>query len=392
MIDAGFLNVVGGVTPAPDDSAWEAIFEESLSQGGAGGFPVMDYGDDIQHIDDPLAARMVADAEYYVEQTGDYAGMHMRLPELLASQSGDIPPRYARWNESTLSYDLFDPTNPGVYMRWNSTGSSYDVVPANLPFDDPTHFSDTVGLAIRRDPVTGEPVLGYDPVIDPATGLPVIDPATGLPVPDLSTGQIIVDNPNAIVELPPGYYPNGMRLTRGDDVTLKPQLGTNGTQADKFFIWGGGQGGTDVGLYMNAGSLTGHGVTCYVTQNFDTGVPGVLRITGGSVELDSPGDWQNDQNGTFNLSLVEGLNGIAIWQDPTMPNLPDAHLNGNGDFSISGTIYCPDPIHMRLEGDLGDTGNQVLCGTANIMGTASININYDGRNFGDTTARSCLVW
>ena len=75
-----------------------------------------------------------------------------------------------------------------------------------------------------------------------------------------------------------------------------------------------------------------------------------------------------------------------------MPDLPDAHLNGNGDFSISGTIYCPDPIHMRLEGDLGDTGNQVLCGTASILGTAEVNINYDGRNYGNTTARSCLVW
>ena len=92
------------------------------------------------------------------------------------------------------------------------------------------------------------------------------------------------------------------------------------------------------------------------------------------------------------LSLVEGLNGIAIWQDPTMAPLPDAHLNGNGNFNVKGTIYFPDPIHCRLEGDLGDTGNQVLCGTAKIMGTAEVNIDYDGRNGGDSTARSCLVW
>ncbi len=70
---------------------------------------------------------------------------------------------------------------------------------------------------------------------------------------------------------------------------------------------------------------------------------------------------------------------------------PDAHLNGNGNFMLSGTIYFPDPIHLRLEGDLGDTGNQVLCGTASILGTARISVNYDGRNYGVSVATSTLV-
>jgi hypothetical protein len=362
MIDAGFLNVVGGVSPAPEESAWEGIFEEAQLDGEAGGFAVMDYMDGIQHIDDPLAAQMLD--EPLVAATGT----HLDLPTILNSQGGPVPTWHARWNDSTSSYELFDPTDPSVYMRWNDLTSGYDSVPTGAGFD-PTLFHDTVGL-------------GSEIVTDPNTGLPILDASTGLPT-------YRTTNPAVNVELPPGYYPYGMRLTNGDDVTLAPSAQSG---SETFFILGGGTGGTDVGLYMSGGNLTGNGVTCYVTQNFDTGVPGVLRITGGSLDLDSPGDWQNQNSSTIDMSLVDGLNGIAVWQDPTMPDLPDAHLNGNGDFFISGTIYCPDPVHMRLEGDLGDTGNQVLCGTANILGTAEMNVNYDGRNYGNTTARSCLVW
>jgi hypothetical protein len=74
-----------------------------------------------------------------------------------------------------------------------------------------------------------------------------------------------------------------------------------------------------------------------------------------------------------------------------MTPLPMAHLNGNGNFFVSGTIYCPDPIHMRLEGNLGDTGNQILCGTANILGTAEINVDYDGRNGGNNPSQIIIV-
>jgi len=372
LIDAGFLNVVGGITPPPDSSGWESIFEYAASQDEPGGFPVQDYEDYVQHIDDPLAAAMLEAGEYYVESTGEYAGMRLRLPELIQGATPEVPTWQAYWNDVSSGYDLWNPTNPSVYMRWNDSSSSYEQIAIDPTVDYSNDFHDTIGLGTTEVMVT-----------DPITGEPVLDPITGEP-----TYTTTITNPAVDVELPPGYYPYGMRIQNGDDITLV-QGAASGSQT--FFIFGGGEGGTDVGIYMSGGSLTGNGVTCFVTQNFDTGVPGVLRVTGGSLDLDSPGDWTNQNSSTIDMSLVEGLNGIAVWQDPAMPDLPDAHLNGNGDFSISGTIYCPDPIHMRLEGDLGDTGNQILCGTASILGTAEIRVNYDGRNHGQSSRRSILV-
>jgi hypothetical protein len=326
QLDAGFLNVVGTIDPPPDDAQWEAIFANAEEIGAPGGFPVMDYSDGVQLIDDPLAAAMLADAEalpyvvpFSAEGTQTGPGARLNLPALLDTEGGIIPTRLARWNSSSSGYDLISPADPSVKMQWN--GSSHDQVPADPGLDDPSTFHHTVGMV-------------GDIVTDPNTGLPVLDPVTGLPTYSEGNGQVTAT-------LPPGYYPNGMRLTTGDDVTLA-QSSESGPGT--FFIWGGdeGAGGTDVGLVMNAGSLTGYGVTCYVTQNFDSGAPGVLKITGGYLDIDSPGDRTNQENGYFTPSLVEGLNGISIWQDPAAldPSTglpPEAHLNGNGDFYISGT-------------------------------------------------------
>ncbi|TKJ37312.1 MAG: hypothetical protein CEE38_07360 [Planctomycetes bacterium B3_Pla] len=375
VLDAGFLNVVGTVSPPPDDSAWEAIFADAQAAGEAGGYPVMDYMDGIQHIDDPLAAAMIAEGEPYVVSTGDYAGMHLNLPDLLEN---DILTWYAGWNSSSSGYDLVDdPDNPSVYMQWN--GLSYESVvvdSAFVPSDSGVFRDTTVGKVIVKNTVT--------------------DPNTGEITYTYTGGNLDVT-----VSLPPGYYPNGMTIQNGDAINLEPVEGVS--RADKLFLFGGGQtpGNNNIGLYMTGGTLTGHGVTCYVTETFDSdgaalGVAGVTKITGGVVDLDSPGDWTNQQaellGQPVDMSLVEGINGIAIWQDPDMsvPS-PEAHLNGNGDFILSGTIYFPDPIHLRLEGDLGDTGNQILCGTASILGTARISVNYDGRNYGISTAISYLV-
>lgn len=294
-LDAGFINVVGGITPEPNDSAWLSIFEGGDE--GVGGFSVMNYEDGVQHIPDPLAAQMLEQGDPYVDSlTGD----HLDLPALI---------------------------NNGTFPTFN---------------------------------------------------IPTVD---------------------SDATLAPGYYPNGIRLGNNNDVTLVP---TSTSGLGTIFIFGGGTGvpgSLGTGLTMTAGSLIGHGVTCYVTQNFSTGVCGVVKITGGYLDLESPGDWQNQQaeqaGGESDLSLVQGLNGIAIWQDPTMVDskgdTPEAHLNGNGNFFISGTLYFPDPIHMRLEGNLGEAGNQILCGSAKVEGRATITVNYDRRNEPGLFSRCCLV-
>ncbi|MFC1761622.1 TadE/TadG family type IV pilus assembly protein [Planctomycetota bacterium] len=211
-----------------------------------------------------------------------------------------------------------------------------------------------------------------------------------------SEGNLIAINGVPPVELAPGYYPGGISLSNGGEVTLKP---TSTEGLGTLFIFGGGpepKNNNNTGLYMTGGKLVGHGVTCYVTYNFDTNANGVTRLNGGEVDVWSPGDWQNNLNGTEDLSLVNGLNGIAIWQDPAMVNpkgeTPEAHLNGNVDVNIRGTIYLPDPIHVQLDGTQGGTtGNQILCGSATILGTAEISVDYDQRNFGETVNKTLLV-
>jgi hypothetical protein len=169
----------------------------------------------------------------------------------------------------------------------------------------------------------------------------------------------------------------------------------------KIFIFGGGtkKNNSSVGLSVSgSGSLAGHGVTCYVTEYLDsnyqsTGGIGQIKITGGLVDIESPGDYQNQLNNSFNPALVEGINGIAIWQDPAMPfaNNDAVQLNGTGNFNLNGTIYLPTPIHADLAGDLGDTGNQILVGSMDIAGGAIIHVDYDGRNQGNSSSSICIV-
>jgi hypothetical protein len=75
---------------------------------------------------------------------------------------------------------------------------------------------------------------------------------------------------------------------------------------------------------------------------------------------------------------IDGEIGVAIWQDPENPN--DATFNGTGDFSITGTIYFPDPIHLDIEGTPDQAGNQIIAGSVAINGKAPIEVDYDGRN------------
>lgn len=298
-LDCGFLNVVGGIDPAPDSSEWLDIFADTE----AGGFSVVDgtIPPGPQHIDDPLASAMQEAGEAYV--------LYTEPPEPYAAHL-DVP---------TL-------------------------------------------------------VGGTTPLI-PTYNIPTVTTST---------------------TLAPGYYPNGLSITNGVTVTLAP---TSTSGLGTLFVFGGGTGKAQslgTGLTVNGGTLTGHGVTCYVTENLSTHVLGVTDWGAGAVvDLWSPGDWMNKDATTPNLDLVQGINGVAVWQDPTMKDkkgfAPEVHLNGSPSGDIHGTLYFPDPIHVFLNGDLGQMGNQILCGSATIEGTATISVNYDGRNTPGASHQSFLV-
>jgi Flp pilus assembly protein TadG len=260
---------------------------------------------------------------------------------------------------------------------------------------------------IIEDPLAanmvGDPLVTFNPNKLPDLVYDHLIPELiGTSIPEVTQtleGTPITGTITSSCSLGPGYYPHGLKISNEVDITLVPTTGTeNGIGT--IFVFGGGTGqphSLGSGITMTGGSFTGHGVTCYVTYS-STDVCGTVDITGGALDLYSPGDWENEINPPATeeiyLSRVRGRNGVAIWQDPLMVDskgdAPDGHLRGNGDFSIKGTVYFPDPIHIRLEGDLGNTGNQILCGSAKIEGTAVITVDYDKRNQGEASS-VCLV-
>lgn len=174
--------------------------------------------------------------------------------------------------------------------------------------------------------------------------------------------------------LGPGYYPGGLRVTSsGVTVTLDPTLNWNAaTQGQPIYYFGGGTDGKS-GLVVNGGNLIGRGATIYVTKDYvnANGQWGKVDLQGnGTIDLASPAD----EAGTD----VDGMPGIAIWQDPRNPN--DVTLNGTVGMYMIGTLYFPPPTHVDIEGTPGKTGNQIICGSLDVTGNATIVVNYDGRN------------
>ena len=174
------------------------------------------------------------------------------------------------------------------------------------------------------------------------------------------------------VTLDPGYYPNGISITRtGTTVTLNP-----GT-----YILGGGnpEGNQHNGLIQTGGTLIGHGVLLYLTKDFinPDGKWAQLNI-GGNVVTDifPPGDLP--ENWVNGKPAIHGLPGVSIWQDRLNTDI-QAQLHGGAGMMISGTLYFPKN-HVYLAGNPGKAGNQMLCWTCEVFGNAQILIEYDGRN------------
>jgi Putative Flp pilus-assembly TadE/G-like len=182
------------------------------------------------------------------------------------------------------------------------------------------------------------------------------------------------------VTLDPGYYPGGIAVSAtGTAVTLNP-----GT-----YILGGGTGTQSKGLIQTGGTLTGHGVLIYLTKDYADAAGNWAQLDiGGNVVTDitPPGDLPaNYENGK---PVVNGLLGVSIWQDRANTD-EIASLHGGAGMMISGTLYFPDN-HVYLAGVPGKAGNQILCGSAEVHGTAEIVVEYDGRN-NQHKGRSILV-
>ena len=160
LLDCGFVNVVGGITPPPDSSDWEGIFEGGDET--VHGFPVSDYSDEVAHVDDPLAGQMLLDGDPYVDSaTGD----HLELPDLI--DSGVFPTRQAPGDPLiTETCSLA----PGYYpngIRLTTAGVTVTLDPTLDPAVPPIYI---FGGGRPSDPKCGMYINGGNLQIHPPIG------------------------------------------------------------------------------------------------------------------------------------------------------------------------------------------------------------------------------
>ncbi|MDI6451685.1 pilus assembly protein TadG-related protein [Anaerobaca lacustris] len=284
-----------------------------------------------------------------------------------------------------------DKSGAGVYFQG---GPEVDAGFINVVgFSDPRPYEEGAWASIfaeGEDAVGGFSVTeGVDPVPDPLQSVrdnpPVlsVDDIPLYPEGTAKAGQPIVETINDSWvstyggTLQPGYYPGGIAITNtGTSLVLEPGY---------YCLGGGNKKNNETGLICNGGNLTAIGVTLYITEDIynadglygkvDLGGNGTITITSIGDEMDPP--------------ETSGEPGISIWQDPENPN--PASFSGTSNFNITGTLYFPDPIHVDIGGTPESMGNQILCGSLSLSGTAPIYVNYDGRNPGESSFRSMLV-
>jgi len=147
-------------------------------------------------------------------------------------------------------------------------------------------------------------------------------------------------NAGKTASIPPGRY-RSITSMAGANLTLEAGL---------YCIYG------STGFQANGGTITGDGVTLYLTD-------GPVEIQGNPlVDLNAPtsGDWA----------------GMFIYMAPS--NTDNIILTGTSDTLYTGTIYAPSsPI--SASGDSGSVGfhTQLIGRTVDIGGNAAVSVQYD---------------
>ncbi len=197
---------------------------------------------------------------------------------------------------------------------------------------------------------------GQPPIPDPLADLaaPTWDEANDLSPPN---GEAITETIYETIygggPLEPGYYSGGFRFT-GGDIVLKPGI---------YILDGSPPPGQISGLVIGGNTIfTAEGVMFYVTGD------GVIDIAGtGNIRI-TP----------IPFDVGEYYEGMSIFQ--ARDNYNDAKIIGTSQLDLGGTLYFPENF-LELGGTEDWTaGNQLIADTIWIHGTATITINYDGRN------------
>jgi hypothetical protein len=236
--------------------------------------------------------------------------------------------------------DVTDPkgyTGNGGSLYVDSTGPNAVSMKGNANVSAPSVYIAQSGSAPSGVTVTGSGSVNMG-----ATPLP--DPLAYLPAPSASNAPSGV----SVVSLPNGIN-NSMTLSSNTIYLV---------------------GGDGINLQGN-NTLTGTNVMLYLT-----GANAGITLNG---------------NGSVNLSpMTTGpYAGITIFQDRSDTN--SGTLTGNGNLSITGTIYTPAAaLTMTGNGTSDVFGSQVIANSLTLKGNGTVNVDFDSssnivpalRNFG----------
>jgi hypothetical protein len=296
-------------------------------------------------------------------------------PGLQVGGAGDI--RVIDGNIQVNTVYEGDKNKAAVYVQGNAQilCGRLSLTGTTDPYSDDSYqwesiWSDDYGMEVPYDIFEGAPYMS-DPLGH------ILPP----PIPTDSLGNYIVANNEKISTsciLNPGYYPRGIEVSdTGTTIILNP-----GT----YWIGGGDLPGNQIGgLIQTGGTLIGQGVLIYLTKDYVNagGKWARFNISGNVVtDVTPPGD-------EVSPKIINGLEGISIWQDRDNTE-NQVSLHGGAGMMISGTLYFPNN-HLYLSGVPGKAGNQIICGSVEVFGTAEILVNYDGRNDNYYKGTSVLV-
>jgi hypothetical protein len=268
-------------------------------------------------------------------------------------------------------------TETGGPVIINSNNPSAVVVTGNGAVKAPEFFI-TGGVHLRgngtfaTEPVPGQIFTGVHPTPDPLAYLPPppVPPDGTMTITNLGKG-------NRRYELTPGRYRNLPNFNTGDEVILK-QASANEV-GGIYYIDGGGFKTTGASITMDP-HTTG-GVMIY-NKPASQAQSHKVQITGnaaGKVDLGP---------------LTDGpYAGIVLWQD--RDSSVDVLLEGNGQFTMRGTIYTPGAkLNINGNGDMSTgfyldekgqaiygasgIGSQFIVNNLSLGGNGNINIIYNG--------------
>lgn len=221
-------------------------------------------------------------------------------------------------------------------------------------YDFPPELPVNTGVAPIPDPLCPNPP-------DDCLPEPIWDPCSDLS-PIAGEAYSITEG---AVELEPGYYSGGLRIT-GGDVTLKPGM---------YFLDGSSSGQKSGFVVGGNANLCAKGVMFFVTGDGVVDIAGTGAIQVTPILFDS-NDFC-DSSYSYPPSTDYMYEGIAFFQ--ARDNTNDARIVGTGLMDLDGTLYFPSN-HLDLTGTGDGFGNQLIANTIEVSGTGDITIMYDGRN------------